>query len=815
MANDIDIIVGVKDLATSVLDRLSSKVNSFGDNSKLAFAGAAERLSDQLAKVGSSAGSVGSSGNDKLVKAIESAVNGLSTKLDVALAKTNSAIDSVTNRIQSAINTTSQFITKIAAIASTAAAFVTVGRAINAVPTALASVVVGYNGVENASVKAKQGILSSLAPYTKYVVAAGATTTLAKATIQATSATSGLVSKVTALGRGALAAFVLANAMKKTEDGATTLAAKIAKVAGVALAFDVAARATLRFGLSLIGLGKKSDDATNALIKTANASNGIVAATARVTAIPFKAMQTGATSAAVATTNLASKIDELPKGAQSINTLVAGFGTFASQIGGIPGLLLAIPAGIAGLAFAAVTAAGQTDRQLTQLTNKLAIVEAAKLNISIDAIDTAPLRKVAEDTATIAKQIQTATNVQSSKLISLGTSALAKGLGADQIGESLKAAVGLSEVYGTSIEDGMYRARQAIEGNFESFEKLIPSIKTMKNDSDKLAAVSRLAANGFKVMASESLTFWGTIEKVKNGFGNTLESMGRFKSLSDVVGTILRDVVTPAVEFLDTKLKGFGFDGGKVLEQATSIGAGVVAAIETIGSNWDSILDRMAIGSELFWVQLTSHVENFVNTTLPWLAENFTGIFQHAWATVANNSKSQFEYMVTSAMESMGAVPKGTADFQKAENDKKPKYKPAPLTEIGSRSISPREQEIQGRLDAVDSKLGSSFNDNFKKAFESIDAMVKDQKKAFEINLAPKAGAEQQKLPDAIDKQSKNTANASAALESRFLARGSSNDLQKEMSATLKRHEALLQKQLSSLEKKSIKPASLEVELVQ
>ena len=86
MANDIDIIVGVKDLASNVLDRLASKVNSFGDNSKLAFAGASERLNDQLAKVGNSGGSLG---NDKLAKAIESAANSLSTKLDVALAKTN------------------------------------------------------------------------------------------------------------------------------------------------------------------------------------------------------------------------------------------------------------------------------------------------------------------------------------------------------------------------------------------------------------------------------------------------------------------------------------------------------------------------------------------------------------------------------------------------------------------------------------------------------------------------------------------------------------------------------------------------------
>ena len=99
----------------------------------------------------------------------------------------------------------------------------------------------------------------------------------------------------------------------------------------------------------------------------------------------------------------------------------------------------------------------------------------------------------------------------------MATNSLPKGLGTEQIGEALKAAVGLSEVYGTSVEDGMYRARQAIEGNFQSFEKLIPSIATMTSDSDKLAAVSRLAANGFKIMSSESNTFWGTIEKVKNG----------------------------------------------------------------------------------------------------------------------------------------------------------------------------------------------------------------------------------------------------------------------------------------------------------
>ena len=96
MANDVDIIVGVKDLATAVLDKLSNKVGSIGDSSKLAFAGAAERLNDQFAKASSNAGGPnGAAGYDKLAKAIDSAALGLSTKLDSAISKTNTAIDGV------------------------------------------------------------------------------------------------------------------------------------------------------------------------------------------------------------------------------------------------------------------------------------------------------------------------------------------------------------------------------------------------------------------------------------------------------------------------------------------------------------------------------------------------------------------------------------------------------------------------------------------------------------------------------------------------------------------------------------------------
>ena len=710
MANDIDIIVGVKDLASAVLDKLKQKVGSIGDVSNASFSGA-----------------------------------------------TNSAVG---------------FLAKAAAIAGTAGAFYTVYRAMGTASSGLASLAVGYNGVEQSAVKARQGVLSGIEPYGKLAVAAGAIATITKSTLTATNATNGLITRGAAVARGALAAFVLKEALKKTEDGASTLSAKLAKVAATALAMDVVARATIRFGLSLVGLGNKSDGATNSLSKTATAAKALAAG-------PIVAVKTTASSAAAATANLANKIEDLPKGAQSVNSLVSSFGNWASQIGGVAGLLLSVPAAIAGAALAAVTSANQTERQLTQLTNKLAIVEAAKNNAFLKDVDTGPLRKIAVETEKVAKQIQTATNLQSSKLISLATSSLPKGLDTAQIGEALKAAVGLSEVYGTSVEDGMYRARQAMQGNFESFETLIPSIKTMTTDAEKMSAVSKLAANGFKVMAGESLTFWGTIEKVKNGLGNTLESMGRMRSLSDLVGTVLRDVVTPAVMYLDTQLKGFGFDGTKVLEQAKSIGAGVIAAIETIGSNWSDIIDRMLTTVDLFWVQLGSHAENFVTTTLPYIAKNMVGIFQHAWAAVSNNAQTQLEYMVTSTMEAIGAVPQGTADFQKAENDRKPKYKPEPLPEMASRKISQKELDIQSKLAGLDKGLGDAFQSNFNKAFRSLDTMIADQKAVFNIDLKSKAPPVAAEVVAAEEKKSKSMDTNLQAVQSRLLTRGPMQDSSK------------------------------------
>jgi hypothetical protein len=762
VANDVDIIVGVKDLATAVLDRLSSKVNSIGDSSKLAFAGAAERLNEQLAKASSGASSVASAaGNEKLAKSIEQAANAVSNKLDAALAKTNATIDGITGRIQNAIGSVTKFVTKAAEIGATVGAFFTIATAAKSMGTVLVQVAKNYSLAEMAAVKTKEGMLAGLAPYLKMAAAAGSAKTLATATLQVTSSASGLASKATGLARATLASLALNEALRKTNFTNLTFSGKLVsvagKAAGVALAFDVASRATLRFGLSLIGLGKQSDNSTTALTKV---GNSLAATASKISVVPFNAVKTGATAAAAATLNLSSKIEDLPKGAQSVNSLVSAFGNFATQIGGIPGLLLSIPAGIAGVALAAATAAIKTERQLTQLTNKLAIVEAAKKNAFLSEVDFSPLRKIADETERVAKMIQTATNVPSSKLLALATSSLTKGLDTTQLGDALQAAVGLSEVYGTSIEDGMYRVRQAIDGNFESFEKLIPAIADMTTNQEKLDAVSKMAANGFKVMSWESTTFWGTIEKVRLGLGNVLESLGRFKSLAEVAGTILRDVVTPAVMKLETYLKGFGFDGAKIIEGAKGIAGSIVATINTIRENWDLVWQRMSLSTDLFWERLYQQSMYFGKTVIPWVIKQVEDAIVRAFERIGD----KIQEASNSALGLFGV--KTNPVLQRPD----PKSNP-----LKPRDISAQESLLAFRIKSIDTILGAAFGGNFLKAITFFNGMLAEQEAMGTPKL--KSGATKNAVDSAIDKSTQGSVGRSLqAFEARLLTRGSSQD---------------------------------------
>lgn len=767
--NDIDIIVGISDLATKGLDNLQARVRSMSERSQSALTQMSDSGIDQFRRLTDSISQKGLI-SPQAVSKLEAALNSVGAKIESSVAQTNAAIESTSQKITGAISAISNFVKRAATIATVTAAFITVGRGIMAANGAIASAAMGMNRVEQSATKAKTSVLGSLAPFAKYAVAAGATATLTKATIDATSATSSLSTKVMAVGRGALAAFVLRNAMKKTEDGASTLGAKLAKVASFALAFDVVARASVRFGLGLLGLKKKSDDVGSSLAKVS------------ITAKAIDSVKMASFAALAPVASLATRIEDLPSGAAGLAGMTSSLQSFGSQLGVI-GLLVSVPAAIAGGFLAVAVAAGKSERQLMQMTNKLALVEAASKNISIDDVDTGPLRKMAEEAEKAARSIQGAVNVPASKLMTLATNSLARGLDPAQLGDAMKSATGLAEVFGTSLEEGMSKTRAAMEGNFESFEKLIPSLATMATQEEKLAAVSRLASNGLKVMKMESSGLWGTVDRLKNGFGNLLADIGQGKSITELFATVLRDIVAPAVEFANEKLKSFGFDGPAVMDTATQVAAGIVATIQTIGSNWDTITNRMSLSGQLAWLQIKDGASFFVSDTLPWIGRNLFDIMANAWDRVVQKTRNAFNLMTTASMEYFGLVAKGTTDFQKDEMDRAAKgQKSRPIEKAPERQASEKEKDLLSQIQKLDNKLAASFNSNYDKAFQSLQTSLQAQTKATEVKLNKSANAK----PPEPDEKVTNKAQQSDAFQSRFLARAPTKDPQLEMVQILK-----------------------------
>jgi len=109
---------------------------------------------------------------------------------------------------------------------------------------------------------------------------------------------------------------------------------------------------------------------------------------------------------------------------------------------------------------------------------------------------------------------------------------------------------------GVSLEDGLKKSRLATEGNFKAFEKLLPAIKEMKTDEEKLAAVMELSARGMAMKEAASQSAGGEAERMGHRVGNLMETIGAllapirevaYKGIT-LLADALANILGPAVE---------------------------------------------------------------------------------------------------------------------------------------------------------------------------------------------------------------------------------------------------------------------------
>lgn len=238
-----------------------------------------------------------------------------------------------------------------------------------------------------------------------------------------------------------------------------------------------------------------------------------------------------------------------------------------------------------------------------------------------------------------AAQLQHTTNVGDEFTLGLMKTAANLGFADDQLQEAAKAAIGLSEATGMNAEESLKKLNQAINGNASAFAEVIPQMKNVTSEEQKLAMVSELATRGLLQKADATKTLQGTSERVAGAVGDLMEKIGALLApIQSVVNNgfailfeTLQSAVEPAIGAVNAAMDSMQPIIGAIEQAFQAAGVVVWAAIESIVSVIGSLTTSLAGSS--------SNVQGWgdiINTTVDWIAKSIIGMVTMAEVAFTN-----------------------------------------------------------------------------------------------------------------------------------------------------------------------------------
>jgi len=403
----------------------------------------------------------------------------------------------------------------------------------------------------------------------------------------------------------------------------------------------------------------------------------------------------------------------------SIIKTAAGFtlvsGTINTALRGIERLGSLISAGVSD--YDKATEANRALRQAMEL-NGGATDEAVQKNIEL------------------ADSLERRTNIEAETIAEMMKSAAMLGVENEQLDDVAQAAIGLSEAMGIGLDDALKKARLATEGNFDSFNRLIPSLKDMATNEEKLAAVMQLANNGMAQKEARADSASDAYQRMQNKVGNMMEVLGEalspFRKLAlEGIGFAaekITEVMLPALESIGPITQSIGewMDYFKSKVVASINGAITqITMIEVVVGNLGTVWEMAVDSTELQLIRLVEGTKHAFTVEIPayaaWFADNFTKLMADAFnavVTIASNLGDKIGRIIMRIWDFVSSGMAGGFDQLAADIGQVASGSllegftatAEALPEIAARAITDREQELQARIGKLGTNLAEEFN---------------------------------------------------------------------------------------------------------
>lgn len=414
---------------------------------------------------------------------------------------------------------------------------------------------------------------------------------------------------------------------------------------------------------------------------------------------------------------------EVTNTAQSIEFSFRGLAQLAGATAAVVAL---VEAGRALFTFTSdsLEAFDKTNRSAIKLKETLEVIPGAAQDASSE------LKRTAES-------LEGVTNIDAGKILESMTGALRRGANPQQIDEMAEAAIGLSRVFDRDLQSSMRLVEQATEGNFEAFRGLIPGIDLLASNTEKLAAVEKLAEAGLTNKARAARDAIEAADALSMSTNKLLKTVGELLApIRDVIYrgfTIFFDFLTnqmnPGLESFDETVKQVKQTvEGFAMSIATSFVTGFTIA-ETAIQNFGDILKLAIDSATLQIVRLSQDIPHL-----------FQGMLTQATYIAENLGNLTLDLV------------RGDITFDEALGR---------LPPIAERTVTETEIALQKAIDDAAGNLVEGYSEKLKERLEQL-------RKGFdfkaEIDLKEKPGAGKGLL---------NTLRDLQGFESRVLTRGS------------------------------------------
>ena len=197
----------------------------------------------------------------------------------------------------------------------------------------------------------------------------------------------------------------------------------------------------------------------------------------------------------------------------------------------------------------------------------------------------------------LASDLQTMTRYGDEALMPLMAMATQLGVGADQMDDAMRAAIGLAEATGMGLEQAIRAVVMAQEGHTEMLGRVIPEIRGLTDEQEKLDAVNKMATAGWQQHVEMTETQIGTYEQLMNRVGD----------LGELLGEILAPAVEWATEIFEHMVTWMEANIGIF----QGWGAGVMAMGKWLSEFLAPIVEKFINGAIMAYSALQVAIENW------------------------------------------------------------------------------------------------------------------------------------------------------------------------------------------------------------